>query len=573
MPKQEENIKELGFSDFKHGWIDDLPAASLPITALAKIQNLKFIGGEKENLPVCLIPRYGTSKVATDPLPTAQVCYAAYYFNSKYIAASNAKLYYWNPATTWVEIGNLDGKPTDFVVFNNKLIISDGGVTKVCDTSWNFNKLHNRYQNELVGTGDGIETDYNLDHFPIVADSQTITVNGVAQVEGTDYTINDTTGAIVFTIAPPSGHDVVATYLHENGGPKSKRSVVRKNRLLLTADPDNGSYVWYSGLNDEYAWNSDGISGVPDGGYETIGLGDGYSIKDFCLYFDKLYTVKEKSLYFSTFSAAGKISDTDSSISNIDARSTRCFDSADNQMFLVTGGGTFNFTSKIASISDFVEKISFSKGKNEKIHFERCNENSYSEYYPGENQFWVKMEGLSYILVSDLDGKWTKYKFLFDFSGFNYAPNGEMLICGSNGYVYKYDVTTCLDDGLLPVTFFYTSFNDFGSNLILKEANNWIFTVNNSDEVTCEISIYVDKSASKCYTITYDSVFTNLLITEDATMLTSEATFFTGDEFLERALFDGIFFRRAMVSVNLISYKNTDVVINGISFISRLIKE
>jgi len=57
-------------------------------------------------------------------------------------------------------------------------------------------------------TGAG-ELDIQLPHFPVVDGSQVVTVAGVAKTEGVDYTINNGTGVISFTVAPGL---VVATY-------------------------------------------------------------------------------------------------------------------------------------------------------------------------------------------------------------------------------------------------------------------------------------------------------------------------------------------------------------------------
>jgi len=65
-----------------------------------------------------------------------------------------------------------------------------------------------------VGTGDGNDVTFNLPTgtYPIAANSQTIYVDGVAKVETTDYSINDTTGAIDFTAggAPAAGAVITA---------------------------------------------------------------------------------------------------------------------------------------------------------------------------------------------------------------------------------------------------------------------------------------------------------------------------------------------------------------------------
>lgn len=68
------------------------------------------------------------------------------------------------------------------------------------------------FVNEAVGTGNGILTSFNLDNFPIEADSEKIYVDGVLQEDTTDYTINDTTGAITFVVAPADTLLITATY-------------------------------------------------------------------------------------------------------------------------------------------------------------------------------------------------------------------------------------------------------------------------------------------------------------------------------------------------------------------------
>lgn len=62
---------------------------------------------------------------------------------------------------------------------------------------------------EAVGTGDSSETAFTLDHYPILAGSQTVYLDGVEQTEDTDYTFNADTGTIIFT--SPPGVDVAVT--------------------------------------------------------------------------------------------------------------------------------------------------------------------------------------------------------------------------------------------------------------------------------------------------------------------------------------------------------------------------
>lgn len=64
---------------------------------------------------------------------------------------------------------------------------------------------------EVVGVGDGTRTKWVLEMYPIKADSEVITVAGVAQTSTTDYTINDDTGLITFGSAPSDESEILTT--------------------------------------------------------------------------------------------------------------------------------------------------------------------------------------------------------------------------------------------------------------------------------------------------------------------------------------------------------------------------
>jgi hypothetical protein len=65
---------------------------------------------------------------------------------------------------------------------------------------------------ERVGTGDGSNTVFQLRHVPVMADSQTVRVGGTAKTEGVDYTLDDSSGKLVFLQAPDEGDEITASY-------------------------------------------------------------------------------------------------------------------------------------------------------------------------------------------------------------------------------------------------------------------------------------------------------------------------------------------------------------------------
>ena len=74
-------------------------------------------------------------------------------------------------------------------------------------------------ENEAVGDGDGETTEFALDHGSVVENSETITLEGVAQTRGTNYTMDYDNGTIQFVTAPGAGtaYSIVATYTYVSG--------------------------------------------------------------------------------------------------------------------------------------------------------------------------------------------------------------------------------------------------------------------------------------------------------------------------------------------------------------------
>jgi len=70
---------------------------------------------------------------------------------------------------------------------------------------------------EIVGTGDGLKTVFNLDHFPVVAASESIWIETVLLIEGTGYNLVDSTGVITFLAGaiPGAGDVVTAAYTRD----------------------------------------------------------------------------------------------------------------------------------------------------------------------------------------------------------------------------------------------------------------------------------------------------------------------------------------------------------------------
>lgn len=88
---------------------------------------------------------------------------------------------------------------------------------------------------EEIGTGDDSETVFSFQWSPIVAESEIIKVDGVAQTRGTDYTIDNATGVITFDTAPGTGLAVTADYSVEFI-PKDNNHVLDVSFAIQLAD-------------------------------------------------------------------------------------------------------------------------------------------------------------------------------------------------------------------------------------------------------------------------------------------------------------------------------------------------
>lgn len=89
---------------------------------------------------------------------------------------------------------------------------------------------------EVVGTGDDLETDFALTNTPIVADSETIYLDGTA-VDPADYTLDDLTGALVFGVAPGEGVAITADYIQSiNDLRANVPQAIKQAMLLLIGD-------------------------------------------------------------------------------------------------------------------------------------------------------------------------------------------------------------------------------------------------------------------------------------------------------------------------------------------------
>lgn len=97
------------------------------------------------------------------------------------------------------------GVATDQPLAEKKLILATA-VTTVTATFYPV-----RFNNEAVGTGNGVLTAFTLDN-ATVQEGVEVYVDGILQILDVDYTINLITGAITFTSPPAIDSVITANY-------------------------------------------------------------------------------------------------------------------------------------------------------------------------------------------------------------------------------------------------------------------------------------------------------------------------------------------------------------------------
>jgi hypothetical protein len=158
-------------------------------------------------------------------------------------------------------------------------------------------------------TSDGTAIAYTLSQGGLDATLVTATVNGVAKVETVDFTVNRTTGIVTFTVAPvvgTSNNVIITAYKTITGYANRILNCTiaetfggdNDTRVFLTGNPNFKNRIFRSGLNDVTYWS--------DLTYQMVGT-DYEAIYGLAKQFDRLITLKEKSLYYSTYLNSGGV--------------------------------------------------------------------------------------------------------------------------------------------------------------------------------------------------------------------------------------------------------------------------
>ena len=510
--KHEKRDVTFFMRDFSEGLCQESSPVNLPSTALTRCKNMRYLldkSADGQSL-VALSKRQGTEKISATALASAMKACTYYLAGAQYIVATAAKLYYLDASFIPVEIGTINGLPT-FTEFKGKLIIHDSGVTK----AWNgttFEILNCLYKDEIIGTGDNTKVTFTgtLARPTVKPASLTITYTDgtlktitstaagalVGDVAAGTNTINYTTGAYDFTCsgAPDNTTSIYAQYEKVNGAPKSKAGFVRASRLYMWGDSDNTSRMWYSGPNDEDAWDSSS-----SGGYLDVDPLDGYALIGCSNYFQSIVAIK-----------AQKIHRIDDFPGDATFMVTPLMDSTGSVAYrtVVSDGNVLSFLSKegwmgLTSTDQYgdITKDNDISTKFRENAVQYATSDCYAEYNQIDRQLWLTLyDGVLqwpeiYVVSLETGGQLSLYEFAFGHTCYKFV-NGEMLIGGSDGHLYRlYGQRDRFTDNLVSYsakTYVRGAMTDFAAGFNRKH-NKQIFPhIYGRSGTTATLNLYTD---------------------------------------------------------------------------------
>lgn len=529
--KHPEREQLYSFRNFTGGLNLEAQPSLLTPQELSQCCNFKYGSRVVNGEPVVILKqRQGTERISATALTgAADVMACTYYIDqSKYILATSSKLYYLSAAYAPVEIGSISGTPT-FTEFNGKLIIHDSGTTKSWDGT-TLATINTLFSDEVVGTGDGAETNFtgNLDELTIEPGSITITFtsSGIAYTitddgdgnlegdvnAGGNNTINYTSGAYDFTCsaAPDNSTSLTADYEQVDTAPKSKAGLVRASRLYVWGSSDYPSRLYYTAVNDETAWDDSS-----DGGYLDVDPDDGGSIIGVLNFFQSLLVLKENSMHRIDNFPGDTDFQVEPLINELGSLAYRtCINDGDLISFLSKEGWVA--MSPTERYGDVQRGDSLSR-KFQSLCVRHANAYAYSAYNRIDKQLWLTLydsENSTYlpqvfVISLETGGQLSLYKFAFTHSCYTFV-NSEMLIGGTDGHLYRlypsdsrfYDYATSYASD----TFMRTGFVNWNNPFHRKHNKKLNIHVEGRAGFTATLNIYKNRG----YAAAIDSISLDL---------------------------------------------------------------
>lgn len=258
--------------------------------------------------------RMGYTTVAT--APNGGRINGVHHLLKETLVHAGKKLYRWNSAAGFTELGSMEDSRSRSFVFDEKLYLLDGSTYRVYDgttlkavqeeayvptiiisrdpsgggTSYEALNLLSRGWTESF-LGNGTDTVYQLTTADLDSDKLKVEVmdadgNWVSKTEGTDFTVDRSVGAVTFKTAPGkptvSGQDnvkITAYKTREGYADRINRCTVfsvygvggAADRVFMSGNPEHAGFDYYSGYENPAFFPDTSYTKVSRDGSRVIG--------------------------------------------------------------------------------------------------------------------------------------------------------------------------------------------------------------------------------------------------------------------------------------------------------------
>jgi hypothetical protein len=202
-------------------------------------------------------------------------------------------LYYKNGA----QYVQYDGATASLVVGYIPTVVTGRAPTGGGTPFESYNRIQPAFKNSFSATG--AATVYQLTLTNLDATPVTATLNGVAKVETTDFTVNRVTGQVTFLVAPTIGTDnlIIKAYKTDAAAIAS----ILSTKYAVTFGGDNDTRVFVAGDSTTYYYS--GLldpTYFPENQYNNAGVDNSF-ITGFGKQYNVLVVFKERSMYAITY--------------------------------------------------------------------------------------------------------------------------------------------------------------------------------------------------------------------------------------------------------------------------------
>jgi hypothetical protein len=357
-----------------------------------------------------------------------------------------------------------------------------------------FNLLGSGFKDSF--SGNGTATEYVLSLQGLDATTVTATVDGVAMVEGTDFTVDRTNGKVTFTTAPANGtNNVIITAYKTTAGLKDRIKQCQFNVLFggsndtyvfISGNPNIKNQIWKSGVGDPTYW--------PENGFYKPGS-DNEAVQGFAKQYDYLVIYKE----FSTWNMQFQLSDLGASFplkpinDQVGAYARESIQIIENNPLAIDRKGIYSITA--SNIRDERNVQHLSTNVDAKLLRESNLDKAMSVDF--DKRYWLAVNGNVYVFDYQI-GDW----YIFD----NIAATcfyiiDDYLYFGGEGLVYNFKRRSHSlpynDDGAAINAYWYSKLLNFQYPERNKLINRIFYTLKPDVHTSCNLYIRTDVKGEK----------------------------------------------------------------------------